>query len=206
MLAVTGGKGGCGKTTTALALARAFARSGTDPLVVDADADMPDLHVLAGTAPEPDTDDLAAGARVRDVCHRPAGLSGVRVLPAGRVETVPEALSRLHRWHGPVVVDCPAGASPDATAPLRPSDRTVLVSTDTPQALGDAVKTAAVARQLGAPPLVALVRDRHGTDAEGYFECPVERLPEVRTDEVYAHPRLQAVCQAVRKRVRAEGL
>src|SRR6056297_615748 len=53
MLAIAGGKGGCGKTTTAVGLARAFASLGADPLVVDADLDMPDLHHRTGVDREP---------------------------------------------------------------------------------------------------------------------------------------------------------
>ncbi|MFB6218937.1 MAG: AAA family ATPase, partial [Halobacteriaceae archaeon] len=53
MLAVCGGKGGVGRTTTAVGLGAALAGHHRATLVVDADADMPDLHALAGTPAEP---------------------------------------------------------------------------------------------------------------------------------------------------------
>jgi septum site-determining protein MinD len=48
MLVIAGGKGGCGKTTTALGLAAVLAERGAPAVVADADRDMPDLHALAG--------------------------------------------------------------------------------------------------------------------------------------------------------------
>ncbi|POG57234.1 nucleotide-binding protein, partial [Haloferax marisrubri] len=45
MLAIAGGKGGSGKTTTTLGLASAL---DGPVLAVDADRDMPNLHAMAG--------------------------------------------------------------------------------------------------------------------------------------------------------------
>jgi septum site-determining protein MinD len=197
MLAVAGGKGGVGTTTVVLALAGVLARSGQDPVVVDADVDMPDLHVLAGVDREPAADALAAGRPLREVVQRAPELPGVGVVASGAPETVRAALPRLREWSGPVIVDCPAGAGGDAARPLRACDRTVLGTTATPAAAEDTRKTAAMARRLGAPPLVALVRGPAGADTGFGFDCPVERLPTVSADRVHAHPRVRAVCGTV---------
>lgn len=176
MFAIAGGKGGCGKTTTALGVGRALAASEREPLVVDADVDMPDLHLLAGVPPEPNATDLAEGAHVRCVRHRVD--PGLSIVPAGDREATAPALDRLASWPGPVLVDCPAGASRDVTTPLAASDATVLVTTDTPQSLSDARKTARMAERLDAPVVATLIR---GSDA-GSVPPPVDCPLVVRAD------------------------
>jgi septum site-determining protein MinD len=196
MLAIAGGKGGAGKTTAALGVGHALARSGRDPIVVDADVDMPDLHVLAGTDREPTADRLASGDAVEHVLQRSKAYPGVGVVSAGRPESVPAALRQAECWHGPVVVDCPAGAGRDAARPLRASDRSLLVTTDSPQAIADTVKTAAVTRALSAPPVATLVRSDRDPDTRP-FECPVVGVPAVGSTPVALQPRYQAACQQV---------
>jgi len=166
MLAVTGGKGGCGKTTTVLGLARTLARRGREPLVVDADCDMPDLHHLAGLERSDGVDTLARGAPLSRVCRYPPSFSGVAVVTAGRPARTGPALRATRDWEGPVLVDCPAGIGPDASRPLRQADATVVVSTDRPQCLDDTRRTVTAARQLDAPPVGVLLRTVVGRAAE----------------------------------------
>ena len=157
MLAVAGGKGGCGKTTTALGVARTLARRGHDPLVVDADCDMPDLHHVADIDRAYGVDALARGAPVeRAVQHSPT-VPGVALVTAGRPERTGPAIRATRGWAGPVLIDCPAGIGPDATRPLRHADWALVVSTDAPQSLDDTRRTVTAARQLDAPPAGALV-------------------------------------------------
>ncbi|HID06249.1 MAG TPA: cobalamin biosynthesis protein CobQ, partial [Armatimonadetes bacterium] len=52
IVAVTGGKGGVGKTTVAVGLALAFVRRGLSVLLVDADVDNPNCHELLGVSVE----------------------------------------------------------------------------------------------------------------------------------------------------------
>jgi septum site-determining protein MinD len=165
MLAIAGGKGGCGKTTTTHRLAAELARLGETPLAVDADAEMPDLHLVAGVPAGPGLPAVAAGDRPRSVAHRTAG--GVDVLPADGVaaDAVPAALRRLRTDAGPVLVDCPAGAGRDVTRPLRAATRTLLVTTPTAAALRDTLKTAAMARTVGTEPVGVVAVDRRGRDA-----------------------------------------
>ncbi|MFB6141433.1 MAG: MinD/ParA family protein [Halosimplex sp.] len=150
MLAIAGGKGGCGKTTTALGLGAALARNGERPLVVDADCDMPNLHTIAEVDRHPGVDAVADGASIAAATHRSDRLPGVDVLPSGDASGPlgRTALRRLARARGPVVLDCPAGATEAAAAPLRAADAAVVVSTPDPASRSDAVKTARICEPL----------------------------------------------------------
>ena len=183
MLAIAGGKGGCGKTTTALGLARGLAALGDRPLVVDADRDMPDLHHRADVDRTPGLAAAAERPRPAETAQRSTRFPGVEVLPAGDADgsTAGTVFDRLRRSPRPVLLDCPAGAGPDAAVPLRAADRSVVVSTPREQSLRDAAKTAAMARQLDAPPAtVVLVRSDGSVDPTPLFECPrVAHIPEL---------------------------
>ncbi len=159
MLAIAGGKGGCGKTTTTIGVATALVARGRRPLAVEADLGMPDLHTRLGLDRDPGLDRVTAGRPVEEVARDSPRHPGISACPAGEAEPpVAASLERATYWPGPVLVDCPAGASPDAVAPLRVAEGSVVVSTDTPASLRDAAKTTAMARTLDAPPVAAVVR------------------------------------------------
>lgn len=160
MLAIAGGKGGVGKTTTALGVGVALAARRRDPIVVDADVDLPNLHLVA------DVDDtgveaLADGAPIETASDVSSRYDGIRVLGSTPGAPVDRALRRLGPDR-PIVVDSPAGASRDAVFPLRVADATVVVTTPDPESIQDAAKTAAVARAVGTD-VVAFVVNRSST-------------------------------------------
>jgi septum site-determining protein MinD len=191
MLAVAGGKGGAGKTTTTLGLAAALGRQRRRVVAVDADREMPDLHAMAGVARTPGLDAVEEGWAAELVAGT-ADLPtpNVDVLSAGTgppsagssadCEQSPTAdatppLARVRGVADAVLLDCPAGAGPDAVAPLRAADAAVVVTTTDPACLCDAAKTAAMARELDAAVAGAVV-SRVDETPEGVgrlLDCPV---------------------------------
>lgn len=186
MLAVAGGKGGVGKTTTVLGLAAALPGR---PLAVDADVDMPDLHRLAGRCREPGLDALLDETPLAAVTQ-PVETHDCRLVPAPDVDS--ERAERLLQQLGSitdsgdaeaVLVDTPAGASIDAAVPLRAADGVVLVSTACRPALRDAAKTASMARAVGTPVLGTLLTRTlvRPPNVEELLGCPVlGTIPDVQ--------------------------
>ncbi|MFC4541097.1 MinD/ParA family protein [Halosolutus amylolyticus] len=172
IVAVTGGKGGVGKSTVSLNLGREL-----DAVVVDADlatADLPrgngpDLHdVLAGRA-----NPLAAVERIGPVRFLPCGrtLAGAR---AADLTELTRVVDRLERECGRVVVDCPAGLARDVGIQLESAHVAVLVTTPTEPALVDALRVREVALDLDTP-IASVVLNRASSGENESLAARVER-------------------------------
>ena len=182
ILAVTGGKGGVGKSTVALNLAHAL-----DAVVVDADLGMADLPERRG----PDLHDVLVGRA--DPVEAVDESGPVDLLPCGRSlagaraadpTALVDAVEAVERQHGRVVVDCPAGMAADAGLPLYVADRCLLVASPEAFALPDAVRCRALCRVLDAP-VERVVLNRAGdappTDrVREALGVPVTTVPDAR--------------------------
>jgi septum site-determining protein MinD len=196
MLAIAGGKGGCGKTTTTIGLARAFAQRGDTPLVVDTDSAMPDVHHVAGIEREYGVDDIAAGESLATAVQYSARFPEVALLTGGLSEHLPQALRAAQHWDGPVLLDCPAGVSPDATIPLRAATGTLIVTTDEPYSMDDARRTMTMAQETGSEVLGLIVRRVADTEVDPPRSAPLlANLPSVATP--YDEPQVEDAWQSL---------
>jgi flagellar biosynthesis protein FlhG len=151
-LAVTGSKGGVGKSNLAANLAVALARWGRRVLLVDGDLSLANLDVLLGLVPKLNIEHLVCGeADLADVLVD--GPCGIHVLPAA--SGIPElaslsdearcrllgALSESSRVVDDVLVDTGAGLGGTTLQLQLAASRVVLVTTPEPTSLVDAYAT-----------------------------------------------------------------
>lgn len=151
MIAIAGAKGGCGKSTVTLGLAEAFARADTPALAIDADRQLPNLHVMADINREPTVADLGRGADVRSIARQHPRTPNVGVLPAPTSSETFEYGSlgdALDADGIRVLLDCPSGAGPDVVDPLSQAEGVIVVTTDTGRSLTAAETTIEMARRL----------------------------------------------------------
>lgn len=180
MIAVVGGKGGCGRTTTALGLGIVLGKMGVPTRIIDYDWGMPTLHVQAETDRTP-TINALTGSNDADLFHR-TRWKGVTI------GTAPRTGAQLEHEQGlkalpndqPTIIDTPAGTGTAVTAVLRAADRAVLVCGGSGPGMEDTWKTARMAQALETPLLGTVV-----VDARSLSNRPEQQFP---TDRVYPVP------------------
>src|SRR5688572_19057895 len=125
-LAVSGGKGGVGKSTIALNLALSYAKAGHRTLAIDGDFGMADLNLLLGVAPERSLLEVVVGTASLDEVlierhgiHLLPGASGCyRLANPDRFtrRRIAEELQTLRGRFETVIADMPAGIEANAMA------------------------------------------------------------------------------------------
>lgn len=193
-LAVTGGKGGVGKSTVAYNLGAEL-----DAVVVDGDLGMADLPERRG----PDLHDVLAGRASPLEAVSEAG--PVALLPCGRSlaaargadpTALVETVDAVERHYGTVVVDSPAGLRCDAGLALLAAEACVLVTRPSRSAIADALRARELARAVGTP-LARVVLNR--VDPDGPVpDARVERLSTALEGPVTQVPDSPVVSRAQR--------
>lgn len=165
VITIAGGKGGVGKTTTAINAGVALQNAGYDTIIVDADLGMTNIGELLGIDHSPSFHDVLAGAAsIADATvEGPNGISvlaGERSLEAfarGDPSNLRPVVHSLTESYDVVVVDTGAGLSHETVAPMRLADGIVLVSTPDEVSLTDAKKAAQLAGKVDGEVLGAVI-------------------------------------------------
>jgi septum site-determining protein MinD len=134
---IAGGKGGVGKTTTAVNIAAALEDEGYETVVVDADLGMANLGEMLGLDPDGSLHEILAGnSTVSQALTDAAG--GITAIPGEQsLEAFAEAdpaelktvINTLQEAYDVVLVDTGAGLSHETMVPLGLADGVLLVTT-----------------------------------------------------------------------------
>jgi flagellar biosynthesis protein FlhG len=148
VIAVTGGKGGTGKTSIAVNLATAFAQAGRHTMLLDGDLGLANVDVLLGLTPRCTLEHVLSGERqLEEVVLQTA--SGVRVVPASsgvakmaalglsEQAAIVQAFSALPGPLDVLVVDTAAGIHDSVLQFCQAAQQVLVVLRDEPTSLTD---------------------------------------------------------------------
>jgi len=163
VIAVTGGKGGVGKSNVSLNLSLAMAELGRRVTLLDADLGLANIDVLLGLKSNCTLEQVISGERdIRDVLVR--GPMGINIVPAasgiqsmaalGPAEHAGliQAFSDIGDQMDVLIVDTAAGISETVTSFVMAAQEVVLVVCDEPTSITDAYA------------LLKLLNIKHGID------------------------------------------
>ena len=184
LLTIVSGKGGVGKTTTAINLGAALNSFGKEVIVVDANLTTPNvgLHLGAPIVPINLNHVLLGKAKITDAIYEHE--SGTKIIPSSlsvkelrhlnhkKLKDVGKSLRRMADF---VLYDAAAGLGEEALCSIDAADELIIVTNPEIPAVTDALKTAKLAEELGKPVLGVIVTRMN----ESKDEMPLENIEEM---------------------------
>ena len=157
IIVISSGKGGVGKTTTAINLAAAISYFGKDVLIIDGNFSTPNIgihlnapevpvslnHVLRGKA-EPFEAVYEHGAGIKVI---PSSIS-VRELRKTKPEKLKDFKNSFKKISEHVIIDCAAGLGNEASCAIDLADELIIITNPEMPAITDALKAIKLAEQL----------------------------------------------------------
>lgn len=158
LITIASGKGGVGKTTTAINLGAALNAFGKEVIILDANLTTPNvgLHLGAPIVPVSLNHVLLGKAKIGDAIYEHE--SGTKIVPSslsvkelrrlnhGKLKDVGKKLRKMADF---VIYDSAAGLGEEALAAIEASDEVVLVTNPEIPAVTDALKASKVVEELG---------------------------------------------------------
>jgi len=164
-VAVTGGKGGVGKTNLVTNLAIMIARMGKKVLLLDGDFSLANVDLLLGLVPHSNLYDVVSGRkRIDEIVLE--GEAGIRIIPAAsgveemaalddyRREVLIRSLENLAADRDVLLIDTGSGIHRQNLRLAQMADEILVLTTPEPTAFSDAYATIKVlsSRRLARPP------------------------------------------------------
>ena len=158
IITITSGKGGVGKTTSAINIGAALNYFGKDVIIVDANLTTPNvgLHLGAPMVPVSLNHVLSGKAKVSDAIYEHE--SGTKIIPSslsvkelrqlnhGKLKEVSKKLKKLADI---VILDSAAGLGEEAIAGIEAGEDVIIVTNAEILAVTDALKASKLIEQLG---------------------------------------------------------
>ncbi|CAM3846221.1 Flagellum site-determining protein YlxH [Vibrio aerogenes CECT 7868] len=215
VIAVTGGKGGVGKTNVTLGMAMSMARQGKKVMVLDADLGLANVDVMLGIRPKKNLGHVLAGeCELQDAITD--GPLGIKIIPAtSGTQSMVElshaqhvglirAFGSLEEEMDVLLIDTAAGISDMVVSFARAAQDVVVVVCDEPTSITDAyalIKLLSREHQVQRFKVVAnMVRSyREGRELFAKLTLVTERFLNVSIELVACIPLDDNVRQSVKK-------
>ena len=214
VIAVSGGKGGTGKSTVAVNLATALAAAGRKVLLLDGDLGLANVDVLLGLTPTGTLEQVLHGERrLEEIVLRTAegvsvipaasGVARMAHLPPAELAAIVRSFSALPGDYDTLLVDTAPGLGDSVLAFCQAAQHQLLVIRNEPASLTDAyalIKTLSQERKLQRfNVLVNMVRT--GSDPRNLFQRlqrVTDRFLDVALEYAGGIPDDEGVMRAVR--------
>lgn len=165
-IVITSGKGGVGKTTTAINLGAAINYFGEEALVVDANLSTPNvgIHLNSPEVPVNLNHVLLKKATPMEAMYEHE--SGLKIIPASlsikelktlKPEKLKDYKKEFEKLSSYVIVDCAAGLGDEAKSAMELADELVIVTNPEIPAITDALKTIKFAEELKKPVMGVII-------------------------------------------------
>jgi len=175
IIVITSGKGGVGKTTTAINLGAAMNYFNKDVLVIDGNLSTPNvgIHLNSPEVPINLNHVLSKDAEASEAVYEHE--SGLKIMPSSlsikelkklRSENLKDFKKDFEAIADHIIVDSAAGLGNEATSAINLADEIILVTNPEMPAITDALKTIKISEQLKKPVLGVIVTRVKKNDIE----------------------------------------
>lgn len=181
IIVVNSGKGGVGKTTTAINLGASLNKLNKEVVIVDANLNTPNVGLQLGAPIVPVTLNhvLKGKATIEEAVYEHS--SGTKIVPSSlsvkeltkfNTKKLPEVAKDLAKTHDYVIFDSAAGFGEEVIAVLKAADEIIIVTNPEMPAVTDALKAVKVAREMGKE-INGVVVTRH---KNAKYEMPLSSI------------------------------
>lgn len=158
--AIISGKGGVGKTTSAINLGTSLNQLGEDVIIVDGNLTTPNIGIHLGAPIVPITLNhvLSNQAKLEDAIYEHE--SGTKIMPASlslkeTKKIDPKKLSeiskKLKKITNYVIIDCAAGLGEEAKSVIKAADEIIIIVNPEIASVTDALKTIKLSEEMNRP-------------------------------------------------------
>lgn len=160
MIVIASGKGGVGKTTTAINLGAAIKGFNRDVLIIDANMSTPNVGIHLNSPEVPINLNHVLQRKAHPYESVYVHESGIKVIPSSlsikelrklKMERLKDFKNEFKGLADIVILDCSAGLGKEALSVMEMADEIILVSNPEMPAITDALKTIKVAESLRKP-------------------------------------------------------
>lgn len=158
IITIISGKGGVGKTTTAINLGAALNKMGREVIIVDLNLNTPNIGIHLGAPIVPITLNhvLKGKAEIEEAIYEHS--SGTKIIPSSlsvreittfNSRKIPFIIRRLKDFADYIILDSAAGFSEEAIATIEAGEEIIVVTNPELPAITDALKAVKIARSSG---------------------------------------------------------